>query len=456
VNESIHEQLFALLSDPVPEVRSAAISALNTLLGSLEKTDPVVFFDHSVIMSVLEATLNDASPLVRSETVVILSQFVAQYPSKMTAVATELVEEERQKAGQSRTGRQSMSRPQSMPPNTDIEIHTVTSERSLWNDASSPIKSPRASKPVLLSTLYGIVWKTLLNMSVDSFPVVSKLASQVVDKVMSRVLSLSGLVNSTALSINSLNITPKLANLELQSPRLNTMPSRVTSNSMHNLPSLAPGPATARQTSSSGSKDSHAGSTTIGRMSLTLRRSASIAFSSLFGPTAPIPATQTESLSDTRSASESRATLARAGSLKRRPSAPAHSSPKSYSDRNYAADKDRLALDSFLFEWSLEYFTEPQMKVPDSEDPGTHRYNQRLWRVLRNERVAQETAKVDDISAPTGFLEMAPGGLQDELHPPVKALFHTYDPHLLSVDPFSRIWLAFAFVAVDKFLILEY
>lgn len=448
VNESIHEQLFVLLSDPVPEVRSAAISALNTLLGSLEKTDSVVFFDHSVIMSVLEATLNDASPLVRTETIVILSRFVAQYPSKMTAVATELLEEERQRGGQSRIGRKSDSRPQSMPPNTDVEIHTVTSERSLWNDSSSSIKSSRGSKPVLLSTLYGIVWKTLLNMSVDPFPTVSNLASQVVDKVMMRVLTLSGLVNSTALSINSLNITPILANLELPSTRQNTLPSRVKSNSMQNLSSLAAGPAPARQSSSNGSKDSHTGSSTVGKISHTLGRSASIVFSSLFGPSAPVPASPVESLSDTRLASESRAILARAGSLKYRSNVSSQPASKPHSDlaqdRTYVADKDRLALESFLFEWSLEYFTEPQMKVPDSEDPGTQRYNQRLWRALRNERVTQETAKMKDL---TGFQEVAPGGLHDELHPPVKALFHTFDPHLLSVDPFSRMWLVFSFRA---------
>jgi hypothetical protein len=31
------------------------------------------------------------------------------------------------------------------------------------------------------------------------------------------------------------------------------------------------------------------------------------------------------------------------------------------------------------------------------------------------------------------------GTITEGLHPPIKMMFHTYDPHLISVDPFSRI-----------------
>ncbi|KAI8799977.1 hypothetical protein BJ742DRAFT_860427 [Cladochytrium replicatum] len=47
-------------------------------------------------------------------------------------------------------------------------------------------------------------------------------------------------------------------------------------------------------------------------------------------------------------------------------------------------------LESAVFEWSCEFFAEPQMRVPEAEDPGSLKHNERQWRRARNETVLTE------------------------------------------------------------------
>jgi len=60
-----------------------------------------------------------------------------------------------------------------------------------------------------------------------------------------------------------------------------------------------------------------------------------------------------------------------------------------------------IEIRSFNFEWSSEYFSEPQIKVLDIDDPGTTKYNQKLWRKERNESVL---AAVKEIKIAAGMI----------------------------------------------------
>nr|XP_060503674.1 regulatory-associated protein of mTOR [Panthera onca] len=65
VRDSAHEKLYSLLSDPIPEVRCAAVFALGTFVGnSAERTDHSTTIDHNVAM-MLAQLINDGSPVVR-------------------------------------------------------------------------------------------------------------------------------------------------------------------------------------------------------------------------------------------------------------------------------------------------------------------------------------------------------------------------------------------------------
>ncbi|KAI8799321.1 raptor N-terminal caspase like domain-containing protein [Cladochytrium replicatum] len=64
-------------------------------------------------------------------------------------------------------------------------------------------------------------------------------------------------------------------------------------------------------------------------------------------------------------------------------------------------------LESTVFEWSCEFFAEPQMRVPEAEDPGSLKHNERQWRRARNEtalgEARDEVAKFSAVTvAPTG------------------------------------------------------
>ncbi|XP_064225369.1 regulatory-associated protein of mTOR isoform X3 [Aotus nancymaae] len=95
VRDSAHEKLYSLLSDPIPEVRCAAVFALGTFVGnSAERTDHSTTIDHNVAM-MLAQLVSDGSPMVRKELVVALSHLVVQYESNFCTVALQFIEEEK-------------------------------------------------------------------------------------------------------------------------------------------------------------------------------------------------------------------------------------------------------------------------------------------------------------------------------------------------------------------------
>ncbi|KAJ1329987.1 hypothetical protein BSLG_009838 [Batrachochytrium salamandrivorans] len=55
------------------------------------------------------------------------------------------------------------------------------------------------------------------------------------------------------------------------------------------------------------------------------------------------------------------------------------------------ANPNKVAFNSAFYEWSCAYFSEPQMRVPDVDDPGSIKFIERQWRRERNNKVIQET-----------------------------------------------------------------
>ncbi|KAJ1329945.1 WD repeat-containing protein mip1 [Batrachochytrium salamandrivorans] len=96
VGSKIPEQLAMMLNDQVAEVRAAALAAIGTLFGDLEKTPAVLLIENKMAM-ILKCQA-DASALVRQELVVALSRFAHQYPTKMVHAALELIEDERRRS----------------------------------------------------------------------------------------------------------------------------------------------------------------------------------------------------------------------------------------------------------------------------------------------------------------------------------------------------------------------
>ena len=93
--------------------------------------------------------------------------------------------------------------------------------------------------------------------------------------------------------------------------------------------------------------------------------------------------------------------------------------------------QEQLPLKSRLFEWCSEYYTEPQMKSAEADEPGSSQYNRQMWRRQRCEQhMAEAMEQVDDAgsvqwSERVGMLTM-PSAVQ-------MLCFHEYDPHVVSV-----------------------
>ncbi|KAI8926902.1 raptor N-terminal caspase like domain-containing protein [Entophlyctis helioformis] len=157
LSRNVHEYLAIMLADPVAEVRAAALAALGTLFGHLEKTPQQTAIEQKMVMLMLKAH-TDASPLVRQELVVALSRFVGEYTSRFCTVALELMDSERRRAGSVADGRRGQGGLDRVP-------------------------SSSASSLSSQGSLHTTVWKTLLCLSVDPAKNVAALASLVVDKV---------------------------------------------------------------------------------------------------------------------------------------------------------------------------------------------------------------------------------------------------------------------------------
>jgi regulator-associated protein of mTOR len=165
ISENGHEKLCSLLNDSVPEVRASAMYALGTFLADPNKTEQIVNIEHNIAISAL-AVMSDGSPVVRREFVVALSHIVHQAgPSKFLTAATQTIEEDQRSVfderGKMRSGRQSEWR-------AALDGHFGSSS---------------------YDSVYAVIWKALLNLSVDPHPDVSKAASAVVDHINVMLLS---------------------------------------------------------------------------------------------------------------------------------------------------------------------------------------------------------------------------------------------------------------------------
>ncbi|XP_033038426.1 regulatory-associated protein of mTOR isoform X3 [Trachypithecus francoisi] len=242
VRDSAHEKLYSLLSDPIPEVRCAAVFALGTFVGnSAERTDHSTTIDHNVAM-MLAQLVTDGSPMVRKELVVALSHLVVQYESNFCTVALQFIEEEKNyplpspattEGGSLTPVRDSPCTPRLRSVSSYGNIRAVATARSLnkslqnlslteesggavafspgnlstSSSASSTLGSPeneehilsfetidkmrRASSYSSLNSLIGVsfnsvytqIWRVLLHLAADPYPEVSDVAMKVLNSI---------------------------------------------------------------------------------------------------------------------------------------------------------------------------------------------------------------------------------------------------------------------------------
>ncbi|KEI41870.1 uncharacterized protein L969DRAFT_83722 [Mixia osmundae IAM 14324] len=452
-----HEMLAQKLSDPVPEVRAAALYALGTLVGasggegkrvagkSLSSCSPNrtdisaserIDIELGVAMAVLKA-LSDGSPMVRSELVVLLSAIVIEHQGHLVVAAYQTVEDER-KRSQGRTVHHA------------AEERQRALEQSLRNATETQDVS---SNPHFRAMIFSCIYKTLLDLASDPHPDVADKAGIVIDFVHDQLLispfvyaaqsALEPIVRRSAARLSA-NTAIQRTPSEGSRPRSST-PSGTTTpaHAGKRATSLA---AAVKSLTGLGSPDhartqppsraeSNGGPEAV-QEEQTHRLRKNISADSLIQTQAKLrkAAAAINGSPDSLTIEEAQAQLIASDEerLQQRRSSPTvtHAGVKSPSGAE-------LPLRSDFFDWSCRYFTEPQMKPAEADEPGSVNYNERLWRRERNEKVVMSTQPLREAAAASRWDELT--GFWGNDMPPTSILFHQYESHLVASDSARRL-----------------
>lgn len=398
-----HHQLCNLVIDPVPEVRAAAVKALTDFLGIPDLTEQVAQ-NEELIASALMASATDGNAMVRKELLVFCSHFVQRYQNRFLVAAYETLVEE--------CGSLLHPGTQFGKANSVNGIHTGDEEET---------QPSRVSR----NSVQGAMWFQLLILTVDPHPEVAQAAHAIVDHVHDALLD-------SPLALPTKQVIDRILEFTKQPTALSRQPSATPLS---------------REPQSSGSPSSQATPRSEGYLSIGMRRTASVAaaLKSLVGASTSSDDATSRVDAIPRTASQKRFT----GPV--RPGVPAEwSTPPDQLDSTPKASKYikaklplprrfeklegdvTLPFQSAFFDWSIEYFREPQMKAVEPEEPGSDDYNSRLWRRVRNERVLANTQPLKGIAGRNRWDIDA--GFFNNGSQPTKMTFHQYEDHLAIAD----------------------
>jgi regulator-associated protein of mTOR len=381
-----HERLCELVVDPVAEVRAAMLHALASFLGIRDVTAQVANIEESIASMVLVVTM-DGNSMVRRELLMFFSVFVARYKSRFLVAAYEQFLAEENGAHQENT------------EDKQGDALYMKSRSSSDDDNETPNYCSQ-------NTIYSAIWKELLVMSVDPHPEIAKEAGIVVDHILI-ALSESALAK---------HVQPHFDEAAKNVPALRPARRAAEEISHQHKMSNPPTPT----------KDSNILSIFGG-----MRKSTSVGASLKSLWTGQEPQTSPQKHSS-RSKDEPSTPIPES-----RPQTPekyhVEEEPKSrgYKPRDLS-QKPEIPLKSVFFEWSVEYFREPQMKPTEADEPGSTDYNGRLWRRNRNDKIIAETQPQKEVAVSNRW--DVPRGYFDNLSQPMKMCFHQFEDHLVVTD----------------------
>ncbi|NXT08871.1 RPTOR protein, partial [Prunella fulvescens] len=409
VRDSAHEKLYSLLSDPIPEVRCAAVFALGTFVGnSAERTDHSTTIDHNVAM-MLAQLINDGSPMVRKELVVALSHLVVQYESNFCTVALQFIEEEKNyplpspaapEGGSLTPVRDGPCTPRLRSVSSYGNIRAVTSARSLnkslqnlslneesgssvafspgnlstSSSASSTLGSPENEEYILsfetidkmrrvssyssLNSLIGVsfnsvytqIWRVLLHLAADPYPDVSDLAMKVLNSIAYKA---------------TVNARPQ--RILDTSSLTQSAPASPTNKGMH-IHQVGGSPPTT--STSSSSLTNEVPKQPVSRDLASVRPSVTNVGVQYTPHSHQFP--RTRKMFD------------------KGPEQTADDADDAVGHKSFIS----AAVQTGFCDWSAKYFAQPVMKIPEEHDLESQIRKEREWRFLRNARVRKQAQKI--------------------------------------------------------------
>ncbi|XP_028643732.1 regulatory-associated protein of mTOR isoform X1 [Grammomys surdaster] len=410
VRDSAHEKLYSLLSDPIPEVRCAAVFALGTFVGnSAERTDHSTTIDHNVAM-MLAQLINDGSPMVRKELVVALSHLVVQYESNFCTVALQFMEEEKNyplpspaatEGGSLTPVRDSPCTPRLRSVSSYGNIRAVTTARNLnkslqnlslteesgssvafspgnlstSSSASSTLGSPENEEYILsfetidkmrrvssysaLNSLIGVsfnsvytqIWRVLLHLAADPYPDVSDLAMKVLNSIAYKA---------------TVNARPQ--RILDTSSLTQSAPASPTNKGMH-IHQVGGSPPASSTSSCSLTND-------VAKQ--TVSRDLPSGRPGTAGPTGAQYTPHSHQFPRTRKMFD------------KGPDQTTDDADDAAGHKSFVC----AAMQTGFCDWSARYFAQPVMKIPEEHDLESQIRKEREWRFLRNTRVRKQAQQV--------------------------------------------------------------
>ncbi|CAH3037121.1 unnamed protein product [Porites lobata] len=448
VRDSAPEKLYCLLTDPLPEVRAAAVFALGRFIANTgDRSDQANQIDFGVAMRLTQLS-QDGSPLVRKELVVGLHGLVMQFETNFGVVALQFLEEDRQRENAPSAAAITPSGwiVVGSGPSSGMEAITHTSSggggknpkglrpsfstSQLNTFASTPHSSSgqhmphplmtyssssgstgsndfipgmkdlrRSSSQISLSSsiqsnVYANVWKALLNLSVDPFVGVADSAKKI--------------VNSITLKATIAACPQRIAAAAAGSSLSTSAPS-------------SPGRFSYLLGSDHGvSPPGHSSSNETPRA---MKMDPTQPRSSISGPLGPGGFPHSYEFHTKRKMFD------KGPEHTKHPSSASEDNADQDSDEDASSVKPPMISTNFA-DWCASYFAQSVMKPPDEHDPQSQLHLEREWRFERNSKVRREAAKQQ---ARTGKIDdqifinkntSAPGVLR----------FHPYEPYLAVAD----------------------
>uniref|UniRef100_A0A8C5X9N8 Regulatory associated protein of MTOR complex 1 n=1 Tax=Malurus cyaneus samueli TaxID=2593467 RepID=A0A8C5X9N8_9PASS len=410
VRDSAHEKLYSLLSDPIPEVRCAAVFALGTFVGnSAERTDHSTTIDHNVAM-MLAQLINDGSPMVRKELVVALSHLVVQYESNFCTVALQFIEEEKNyplpspaapEGGSLTPVRDGPCTPRLRSVSSYGNIRAVTTARNLnkslqnlslneetgssvafspgnlstSSSASSTLGSPENEEYILsfetidkmrrvssyssLNSLIGVsfnsvytqIWRVLLHLAADPYPDVSDLAMKVLNSIAYKA---------------TVNARPQ--RILDTSSLTQSAPASPTNKGMH-IHQVGGSPPTT--STSSSSLTNEVPKQPVSRELAAVRPANVTNVGVQYTP-------HSHQFPRTRKMFD------------KGPEQTADDADDAVGHKSFIS----AAVQTGFCDWSAKYFAQPVMKIPEEHDLESQIRKEREWRFLRNARVRKQAQKI--------------------------------------------------------------
>lgn len=400
-------KLLTLIDDPIPEVRTSILVALTTYLSdpphlaAPQPTNPVAVNTTDLrkdeirqqdlkLANAVLGLLGDGSPIVRKELVFFINKFVQTYSKFFLIVAFNQLQE---------------------------EIVLIENPNYL-NDFRK--RSPA------YGSIFSSIWKALLILSEDPHCEVKQLAETLIDYVMVQLneSELSALVKEMQdylLSKSTINIsesfkpTKPLVNRQLGDKR---QVSSASVMNRKNVLKIDGSSLVTRSASASNLGGNNANSDNSDAESITSKLK-NLSVSKLFKSFHITEENDLKSLSRILNPGPIQSSY---GSE--------YAPTTSFYKKRDLTEPPQLPFDSGFFEYSCEYFQEPQMSRNEIDEPGSKEYVKRLWRRNRNESIIQETQPQKEMA------------LRGEWNKDIQILNNKTQPKCIKFTQFEKILVA--------------